>query len=110
MSATPLIKFLLKLEAKVTAFDRRSIDELTDNIRDFAGVWNFHRGGLLSRLQGLTTSSGHRDEAGYALIQAKAAGAIITSEMREFIRYCPGKTIGITGSDGKSTTTTMTTA
>ncbi len=111
VSNTPLIKFLLKLEAKVTAFDRRSIDELTDNIRDFAGEVEFSTGAdYLSRLQGfdyIFRTPGMRPDMP-ELIQAKAAGAIITSEMREFIRHCPGKTIGITGSDGKSTTTTMT--
>ena len=111
VSNTPLIKFLLKLEAKVTAFDRRSLDELTDNIRDFAGEVEFSTGAdYLSRLQGfdyIFRTPGMRPDMP-ELIQAKAAGAIVTSEMREFIRYCPGKTIGITGSDGKSTTTTMT--
>ncbi len=41
------------------------------------------------------------------LIEENERGAIITSEMNEFIKYCPCKIFGITGSDGKSTTTTI---
>lgn len=34
-------------------------------------------------------------------------GQKVTSEMEEFFRYCPAKIIGITGSNGKTTTTTL---
>lgn len=34
-------------------------------------------------------------------------GQTVTSEMEEFFRYCPAKIIGITGSNGKTTTTTL---
>ena len=42
-----------------------------------------------------------------ALLKAKEEGTYITSEMEEFIKYCPAKTYGVTGSDGKTTTTTI---
>ena len=42
-----------------------------------------------------------------ALVRAKKEGAYITSEMEEFVRYCKGKIYAITGSDGKTTTTTI---
>ena len=38
-----------------------------------------------------------------ALVKAKARGAVVTSEMEIFFRLCPCRTIGITGSDGKTT-------
>ena len=41
------------------------------------------------------------------LVAAKEDGAYITSEMEEFVRYCPAKKYGITGSDGKTTSTTI---
>ncbi|MBO4364161.1 MAG: UDP-N-acetylmuramoyl-L-alanine--D-glutamate ligase, partial [Clostridia bacterium] len=41
------------------------------------------------------------------LVKAAENGSILTSEMEEFIRYCPAKIYGITGSDGKTTTTTL---
>lgn len=42
-----------------------------------------------------------------ALVKVKKEGAYITSEMEEFVRYTNGKVYGITGSDGKTTTTTI---
>ncbi len=41
------------------------------------------------------------------LQEAKAKGTRITSEMEEFFRLCPCKKIAVTGSDGKTTTTTL---
>ena len=42
------------------------------------------------------------------LKQASKRGVKLTSEMEEFFRHCPCKIIGVTGSDGKTTTTTLT--
>ena len=41
------------------------------------------------------------------LERAKAEGAVITSEMEVFFRVCPCRVIAVTGSDGKTTTTTI---
>lgn len=41
------------------------------------------------------------------LKRAAERGAILTSEMQEFFRLCPCKRIAVTGSDGKTTTTTL---
>ncbi len=41
------------------------------------------------------------------LTKARKSGVIITSEMETFFDLCPCKTYGITGSDGKTTTTTL---
>ncbi len=38
---------------------------------------------------------------------AKKRGAVITSEMEVFFALCPCKTFAVTGSDGKTTTTTL---
>lgn len=42
-----------------------------------------------------------------ALAQARERGIELTSMTREFLRLCPGPTIGITGSSGKTTTTSL---
>lgn len=41
------------------------------------------------------------------LLEAKAKGAVLTSEMQEFFGLCPCKILAVTGSDGKTTTTTL---
>lgn len=42
-----------------------------------------------------------------ALQQAKKAGSLVTSEMELFFELCPCKIYAVTGSDGKTTTTTL---
>lgn len=42
-----------------------------------------------------------------AMRRARELGIPTTSQMRLFLQLCPGKTIGITGSSGKSTTTAL---
>lgn len=41
------------------------------------------------------------------LVAARAAGAECTSEMELFFRLCPCRIVAVTGSDGKTTTTTL---
>lgn len=41
------------------------------------------------------------------LQQAEAAGTQVTSEMELFFEHCPCRTVGVTGSDGKTTTTSL---
>lgn len=41
------------------------------------------------------------------LVRAGQEGARITSEMELFFEYCPCKIVAVTGSDGKTTTTTL---
>lgn len=111
ISNIPLIDFLTNLGAEVTAFDKKDKEELCDVINDYEpkGV-KFELGkDYLSRLHGFDvvfkTPSMRID--GEALMKAKEEGAYITSEMEEFVRYCPAKIYGITGSDGKTTTTSL---
>ena len=42
------------------------------------------------------------------LIEEKNRGAIVTTEIEQLIKMAPCKIIGVTGSDGKTTTTTLT--
>ncbi len=41
------------------------------------------------------------------VVAAAASGAVVTSEIELFLERCPATVIGITGSNGKSTTATM---
>lgn len=42
-----------------------------------------------------------------AIARLRAQGAVITSEMEAFFEVCPCRIIAVTGSDGKTTTTTL---
>ncbi|MCB2361883.1 UDP-N-acetylmuramoyl-L-alanine--D-glutamate ligase [Clostridium estertheticum] len=111
VSNIPLIHFLVKLQATVTAFDKKNqsmlgavaIDLKEDGVKLILGE------NYLNDLTGFDvifkTPSMRIDNP--ALLRAKQEGTYITSEMEEFIKYCPAKTFGVTGSDGKTTTTTI---
>ncbi|MGL5243632.1 MAG: UDP-N-acetylmuramoyl-L-alanine--D-glutamate ligase [Sarcina sp.] len=111
VSNIPLINFLFKLGAKVTAFDIKTKEELGKVAVEFEtkGIKLELGKNYLDKLTGFEvifkTPSMRIDCE--ALVKAKNEGAYITSEMEEFIRYCKGKVYGITGSDGKTTTTTI---
>ena len=111
VSNIPLINFLVKLGAKVTAFDIKEEKDLGDIVSDFKnkGVNLVLGKGYLDKLTGFEvvfkTPSMRIDSE--ALLRAKDEGAYITSEMEEFVRYCRGKIFAVTGSDGKTTTTTI---
>lgn len=111
VSNIPLINFLLDLGAVVTAFDQKTKEELGQVTEDFnkKGVKLQLGEGYLNNLTGFEvvfkTPSMRIDSE--ALVKAKNEGAYITSEMEEFVRYTKGKIYGITGSDGKTTTTTI---
>lgn len=111
VSNRPLIDFLLKLGAKVSAFDKKDEDQLGETATELKkkGVQLVLGEGYLDKLKGFDvvfkTPSMRIDSP--ALINAKEEGAYITSEMEEFVKYCPAKIYGVTGSDGKTTTTTL---
>lgn len=111
VSNVPLIRFLVKLGAKVTAFDQKTRDELGNIVEEFDNLSVILElgQGYLDKLTGFEvvfkTPSMRIDCE--ALVRAKEEGAYITSEMEEFVRYCKGRIFGVTGSDGKTTTTTI---
>ena len=111
VSNIPLINFLVKLGANVTGFDMKSEEALGEVAVDFKkkGVKLELGEKYLEKLTGyevvFKTPSMRIDCE--ALVRSKKEGAYITSEMEEFVRYCKGKIYAITGSDGKTTTTTL---
>ncbi|MBM6838323.1 UDP-N-acetylmuramoyl-L-alanine--D-glutamate ligase, partial [Clostridium saudiense] len=111
VSNIPLINFLLKLGAKVTAFDRKTKEELGDVFDDFIskGVKLELGENYLNNLTGFEVvfkTPSMRIDCD-ALVKVKNEGSYVTSEMEEFVRYCKGKVYAITGSDGKTTTTSI---
>ena len=109
ISNLPLIKYLVSLGANVTACDRRSAEDLGENYTELEklGV-KFNLGdGYLNNLSGdmIFKTPGMRYDVP-ELLKAKENGSIVTSEMEVFFEVCPSHIIAVTGSDGKTTTTT----
>ena len=110
ISNLPLIKYLVSLGANVTACDRRSAEDLGENYTELEklGV-KFNLGdGYLNNLSGdmIFKTPGMRYDVP-ELLKAKENGSIVTSEMEVFFEVCPSHIIAVTGSDGKTTTTTF---
>ena len=110
ISNLPLIKYLVSLGANVTACDRRSAEDLGENYTELEklGV-KFNLGdGYLNNLSGdmIFKTPGMRYDVP-ELLKAKENGSIVTSEMEVFFEVCPSHIIAVTGSDGKTTTTTL---
>ena len=110
VSNTPLIRLLAENGVKVTAFDKKSREQLGDLASDLEnlGVALTLGPDYLSEVTGdiIFRTPGLRPDVP-ALLRARERGAEITSEMEVFLSLCPCMTIGVTGSDGKTTTTTI---
>ncbi len=111
ISNTPLIDFLLTHGAKVTARDiktREKLGSLAESLED-KGVRLILGEGYLDNLDEelLFKAPGIRCDLP-PFLEAVRRGAVLTSEMELFFELCPCRIFGITGSDGKTTTTTLT--
>lgn len=115
ISNIPLINFLLERGAKVVARDKKPLSEIAENKSldipalsekgvEFITGENYLEGlceDIIFKTPGLRAD---RPE----LLKAYENGAVVTSEMELFLDLCPSTIIAITGSDGKTTTTTLT--
>ena len=110
ISNTPLIYMLKEFGAFVTAHDKKTIDELGKTAKELekAGVVLKTGDSYLDDIEAdvVFKTPGMRFD-NPALIKAKENGAIVTSEMEVFFDVCPSKIIAVTGSDGKTTTTSL---
>ena len=111
VSNLPLAEQLCGAGIKLTVLDKASPEELGDRATalrqrgvdfkvsdsDFSGIV----GDVIFRSPGIRT-----DKKGIA--EAVARGAELTSEMELFLRLTPATVFAVTGSDGKTTTTTLT--
>lgn len=110
VSNLPLIELLILHGAKITVYDKKAaceFGETAENLRQKGVLFVCGEGytdniedEIVFRTPGvLPTNPG--------LMRAKQNGAHVTSEMELFFELCPAKIIGITGSDGKTTTSTL---
>ncbi|BDF67688.1 UDP-N-acetylmuramoylalanine--D-glutamate ligase [Oscillospiraceae bacterium] len=111
VSNTPLIQMLLRAGAKVTACDKRGREDFDGRIEALESLGAVvHLGeGYLDYLEGqdvIFRTPGLRPDVPQ-LMAARERGSVLTSEMEVFFQVCPCPIIGVTGSDGKTTTTTI---
>lgn len=110
VSNKPLIKLLCTNGIDVTACDKRSREELGEDYDELLALGakfmlgetyldelNFD---IVFRTPGLMPFDEH-------LEKVRKAGGLVTSEMELFFKLCPCRIIAVTGSDGKTTTTTV---
>ena len=110
MEGRDLARFMLAHGAAVTVSDTRSPAQLQAAGATLpAGVADLVSGEALLDPAGfdLLAISQSVLRSNPAVVRARALGVPTTSQMRLFLQLCPGKTIGITGSSGKSTTTAL---
>lgn len=112
VSNIPLLNYMANLNANVTVFDDREMDKISNNILEKVKQYNFKYffgKESLDNLKGFNIifRSPSCMPTKKELVLEKENGAIVTTEIEMFMKVFPGKVIGITGSDGKTTTTTL---
>ncbi len=112
VSNIPLLDYLYKLQAKVTVFDNRTIEEIPKEVMDKITKYTFEFSfgpNNLAKLKGfsLIFRSPSCMPNIIELIEEEKRGAIVTTEIEMLMEIAPCKIIGVTGSDGKTTTTTL---
>lgn len=112
VSNMPLIRMLSECGADVCVYDRRTADKMEETYEELRelGVDTVLGEGYLDKIADGTKmvfkTPGVRFDVP-ALVEAEKNGAVITSEMELFFETCPSKIIAVTGSDGKTTTTSL---
>ncbi len=109
VSNRPLIKLLREAGVSVTARDKAAREKLdcADEL-EASGVKLVLGEGYLKDIEGdvIFRSPGIRPDVP-EFTEAVRRGATLTSEMEAFFEVCPCPIIAVTGSDGKTTTTTV---
>lgn len=110
VSNLPLVKFLAKYCTNIKARDKKTVQQLGESYTQLKnlGVEFIFGEDYLNELNEdiIFKTPGMRLDTP-ELVEAEKRGSIITSEMEAFLVLCPATVIGITGSDGKTTTTTI---
>ncbi len=110
VSNVPLIKMLLRAGVDVTVRDKASPEKVAEQAQELESLGahtilgegylqNLHED-VIFRTPGLSPNTPE-------LAQAVERGSALSSEMEVFFHTCPSHLIAVTGSDGKTTTTTI---
>ncbi|MBT3605165.1 MAG: UDP-N-acetylmuramoyl-L-alanine--D-glutamate ligase [Candidatus Latescibacteria bacterium] len=104
-------RFLVRKGAEVVVTDLRSEGELASSLQALAGLpVQFKLGGHDVddfRHADLVVANPAVPRSSPFLLAAEEANVPITTEICLFVRHCPAKIIGVTGSSGKTTTTML---
>lgn len=109
VSNIPLLEYLHNLGCDVVVFNTKPLDK---NLKDKLNIYKikyYNEENAFDYLHGfdIIFRSPSILPTRKELVIAKEEGAVITSEIRELLHLAPCKVIGVTGSDGKTTTTTL---
>ncbi len=110
VSHQPLIEKFASFGVKVVACDKRTKEQLGDLYDTYTqqGIRLQLGEGYMDHLEGdviFRTPGIHYDHP--SLVEARGKGIPVTSEMEEFFKLCPAPIFAVTGSDGKTTTTSI---
>ena len=109
VSNQPLVKMLLEFGCDVTGCDRTPREKLDQEVLDLEAVGcKLSLGDTYMDVEAdvvFRTPGMHPNNPG--LVKLRQRGAVVTSEMDVFFEVCPCRIIAVTGSDGKTTTTTL---
>lgn len=112
VSNIPLIDYLYKHASIVTLFDKKEEEKIDksviNKIKDYGMKLSLGEN-YLEKLTGfdiIFRSPSMRPDTP-EIVKELERGAILTSEIELVIEMCPGTVIGVTGSDGKTTTTSL---
>ena len=105
------VRFLCRQGAQVTVTDLRQAEELAESLRDLEGLpvryklgghdtEDFQNTDLVVANPAVPRSSPY-------LQAAEAAGVPVTTEICLFVSRCPSPIVGVTGTSGKTTTTSL---
>ena len=110
VSNRPLVRLLLEFGCRVTGCDRTPREKLDAEVLELEklGVKLSLGDGYLDGVEANVLFRTPGMHPGNPAIQAlRDRGAKVTSEMEVFFEVCPCTLIAVTGSDGKTTTTTL---
>lgn len=109
-SNLPLIKLFADKGANVIACDRKDFESLGENgikAKEYGAELVLGENYLSDIHADVVFRSPGTPFYKEELVNLRNKGVVLTSEMEVFFDLCPCKTIAITGSDGKTTTTTI---
>lgn len=112
VSNIPLIDYMYEKKATVTVFDDREEKDINPQIikkiKEYKFNYYFGKDNLkhLDNFDIIFRSPSCLPTKP-ELVQAAENGALVTTEIEMLMKMCPCKIIGVTGSDGKTTTTSL---